>query len=124
MPANFLYYKFIQLALPKAKFVHTFRNSWDNAISLFKANFQDTIIYASSFFGIANEYSNYSALMRFWKRNSTNPPFLDVDYEKMVMIQIIEISFSMICHFLYLIYFCRSKSTFLKTQEPYQYCFM
>ena len=84
MPANFLYYKFIQLALPKAKFIHTFRNSWDNAISLFKANFQDTIIYASSFFGIANEYSNYSALMRFWKRNSTHQSFLDVDYEKMV----------------------------------------
>ena len=84
MPANFLYYKFIQLALPKAKFIHTFRNSWDNAISLFKANFQDTIIYASSFFGIANEYSNYSALMRFWKRNSANQSFLDIDYEKMV----------------------------------------
>ena len=84
MPANFLYYKFIQLALPKAKFIHTFRNSWDNAISLFKANFQDTIIYASSFFGIANEYSNYSALMRFWKKNSTYQSFLDMDYEKMV----------------------------------------
>ena len=84
MPANFLYYKFIQLALPKAKFIHTFRNSWDNAISLFKANFQDTIIYASSFFGIANEYSNYSALMRFWKKNSTYKSFLDMDYEKMV----------------------------------------
>ena len=84
MPANFLYYKFIQLALPKAKFIHTFRNSWDNAISLFKANFQNTIIYASSFFGIANEYSNYSALMRFWKKNSTNAPFFEVDYEKMV----------------------------------------
>ena len=84
MPANFLYYKFIQLALPKAKFIHTYRNSWDNAISLFKANFQDTIIYASSFFGIANEYSNYSALMRFWKKNSTHQSFLDIDYEKMV----------------------------------------
>ena len=84
MPANFLYYKFIQLALPKAKFIHTFRNSWDNAISLFKANFQDTIIYASSFFGIANEYSNYSALMRFWKKNSNHDSFFDVEYEKMV----------------------------------------
>ena len=84
MPANFLYYKFIQLALPKAKFIHTFRDSWDNAISLFKANFQDTIIYASSFFGIANEYSNYSALMRFWKKSSTSHSFFEVDYKKMV----------------------------------------
>ena len=84
MPANFLYYKFIQLALPKAKFIHTFRNSWDNAISLFKANFQDTIIYASSFFGIANEYSNYCALMRFWKKNSDHDSFFDVEYEKIV----------------------------------------
>jgi tetratricopeptide (TPR) repeat protein len=84
MPSNFLFYKFIQLALPKAKFIHTFRNSWDNAISLFKANYQDTIIYASSFFGIANEYSNYSALMRFWKKNSNHDSFFDVEYEKMV----------------------------------------
>ena len=84
MPSNFLYYKFIKLALPKAKFVHVYRDTWDNAISLFKANFQDTIIYSSSFFGIATEYSNYSHLMRFWEHSSDSTPFLNVSYEELV----------------------------------------
>ena len=83
MPANFLFYKFIKLALPGSKFIHTYRNSWDNAISLFKANYQDTIIYASSFFAIATEYSNYSHLMNFWKKMSKDP-FLDMAYEEIV----------------------------------------
>lgn len=83
MPANFLFYKFIKLALPGSKFIHTYRNPWDNAISLFKANYQDTIIYASSFFAIATEYSNYSHLMKFWKKISKDP-FLDMPYEEVV----------------------------------------
>ena len=83
MPANFLFYKFIKLALPGSKFIHTYRNPWDNAISLFKANYQDTIIYASSFFAIATEYSNYSHLMKFWKKISKDP-FLDMPYEEIV----------------------------------------
>ena len=83
MPANFLFYKFIKLALPGSKFIHTYRNSWDNAISLFKANYQDTIIYASSLFAIATEYSNYSHLMNFWKKMSKDP-FLDMAYEEIV----------------------------------------
>ena len=83
MPANFMFYKFIKLALPGSKFIHTYRNPWDNAISLFKANYQDTIIYASSFFSIATEYSNYSHLMKFWKKIS-NDAFLDMPYEEIV----------------------------------------
>ena len=84
MPANFLYYKFIKLALPGAKFIHVHRDPWDNAISLFKANYQETIIYSSSFFGIATEYSNYSHLMKFWAINSGAIPFLNVSYEELV----------------------------------------
>ena len=84
MPANFLYYKFINLALPSAKFIHVYRNAWDNAISLFKANYQDTIIYSSSFFGIATEYSNYSHLMKFWENSSNHQCFLNLAYEDLV----------------------------------------
>jgi len=84
MPANFLYYKFIKLALPGSKFIHVYRDSWDNAISLFKANYQDTIIYASSFFGIATEYSNYSHLMKFWEKTSSSHCFFNVSYEDLV----------------------------------------
>lgn len=84
MPANFLYYKFIKLALPNAKFIHVYRNAWDNAISLFKANYQDTIIYSSSLFGIATEYSNYSHLMKFWEKSSKDQCFLNLAYEDVV----------------------------------------
>ena len=84
MPANYLYYKFIKLALPGSKFIHVYRDSWDNAISLFKANYQDTIIYSSSFFGIATEYSNYSYLMKFWENTASSAPFLNVSYEDLV----------------------------------------
>ena len=84
LPANFLFYKFIHLCFPKAKFVHTLRDPWDNAISLFKANFQESVIYASSFFGIANEYANYQALMRFWKKKYGEDIFIDIEYEKLV----------------------------------------
>lgn len=84
LPANFLFFKFIQLCFPKAKFVHTLRDPWDNAISLFKANFQESVIYASSFFGIANEYANYKAIMRFWKKKYGENIFIDIDYEKLV----------------------------------------
>lgn len=84
MPANFLYYKFINLALPSAKFIHVYRNAWDNAISLFKANYQDTIIYSSSLFGIATEYSNYSYLMKFWEKISNRQCFLNLAYEDIV----------------------------------------
>ena len=84
LPANFLFYRFIHLCFPQAKFVHTLRDPWDNAISLFKANFQDSVIYASSFFGIANEYANYKALMRFWKKNFGENIFIDIEYEKLV----------------------------------------
>ncbi len=84
MPANFLYYKFIKLALPGSKFIHVHRNPWDNAISLFKANYQDTIIYSSSFFGIATEYSNYSHLIKFWEKTANDDCFFHVSYEDLV----------------------------------------
>ena len=84
LPANFLFFKFIQLCFPKAKFVHTFRDPWDNAISLFKANFQESVSYSSSFFGIANEYANYQALMRFWKKMYGEDAFIDIEYENLV----------------------------------------
>ena len=83
MPDNFLYYNFIKLSLPKAKFVHIHRNPWDNAISLFKQNFANELFYASSFFGIALEYANYEHLMNIWKKLNNNDIF-DVSYEELI----------------------------------------
>ena len=84
MPANFLYYKFIKLALPGSKFIHVHRNPWDNAISRFKANNQDTIIYSSSLCGLATEYSNYSHLIKFWEKTENDDCFFHVSYEDYV----------------------------------------
>lgn len=88
LPDNYLYLPFIKLALPSAKFIHTYRDPWDNAISLFKVNYQTSLYYASSFFGIANEYANYQNIMRFWRHlfdeaNEENS-ILDIEYEDLV----------------------------------------
>lgn len=83
MPDNFLYYNFIKLSLPKAKFVHVHRNPWDNAISIFKQNFASELFYASSFFGIALEYANYEHLMSIW-RNLNNNDIFDISYEDLI----------------------------------------
>ena len=84
LPENHLFYKYIKLALPKAKFIHCFRDPWDNAISLFKQNYSINVHYASSFFGIANEIANYSFLMNFWKKKDGDSAFLDVKYEEII----------------------------------------
>ena len=84
LPENYLFYKFIKLSLPGAKFIHCFRNPWDNAISLFKQNYAVNIFYASSFFGIANELANYEYLIQFWKNTDDTKSILDVEYEKLV----------------------------------------
>ena len=84
LPENYLFYKFIKLSLPGAKFIHCFRNPWDNAISLFKQNYAVNIFYASSFFGIANELANYENLIQFWKNTDDTKSILDVEYEKLV----------------------------------------
>ena len=83
MPENYLYYKFIKVSLPLAKFIHVYRDSWDNAISLFKQNYVNEITYASSFFGIALEYANYEHLMKKWK-SELNNNILDVNYHDLV----------------------------------------
>lgn len=83
MPDNYLYYRFIKSGLPKAKFVHVYRDPWDNAISLFKQNFASELSYASSFFGIALEYANYENMMKAWMRIGADD-ILNVRYEDLV----------------------------------------
>ena len=83
MPGNYLYYNFIKSGLPKAKFIHVYRDPWDNAISLFKQNFASELSYASSFFAIALEYANYENVMKVWMRNGADD-ILSVKYEDLV----------------------------------------
>ena len=83
MPDNYLYYNFIKSGLPKAKFIHVYRDPWDNAISLFKQNFASELSYASSFFSIALEYANYEYIMKVWMGIGADD-ILNVRYEDLV----------------------------------------
>lgn len=83
LPENYLYYKFIKSALPKAKFIHIHRDPWDNAISIYKQNFVKDIYYGSSFFGIGIQYANYEHLMDMWKKE-TDHNILDIRYDDLV----------------------------------------
>ncbi len=82
-PENYLYYKFINICLPLAKFIHVHRDPWDNAISLFKQYYVNQISYSSSFFGISIEYANYEHIMKKW-RETENNNILDISYEDLV----------------------------------------
>ncbi|MAD48006.1 MAG: hypothetical protein CMQ53_01490 [Gammaproteobacteria bacterium] len=83
LPENYLYYKFIKTSLPGAKFLHIHRDPWDNAISIFKQNFQDALYWSSSFFGIALQYANYEYIISHWK-SGVDTDILDVKYEDLV----------------------------------------
>jgi len=83
LPENYLFYKFIKLSLPSAKFINCYREPWDNAISLFKQNYSVNVFFASSFFGIALEYANYEHLIKFWKELDGPASFFDVRYEEL-----------------------------------------
>ena len=85
LPENYLFYKFIKIALPGAKFINCYRDPWDNAISLFKQNYSINIYYASSFFGIATEYANYKNIIQFWKMIDGEDFALDLKYEDVVL---------------------------------------
>lgn len=84
LPENFLYYKFIKLALPAAKFICLERDPWDNAISLFKEFYVTEIYFASSFFGISLEIANFHHLMKLWKKLDGKNSILSINYEELV----------------------------------------
>lgn len=83
LPENYLFLEFIRIAFPSAKFIHSHRDPWDNAISLFKQNYSINIFYASSFFGIATEYANYEFIMNFWK-GINNDEIFNIKYEDLI----------------------------------------
>ena len=79
-----MYVGYIKKIFPKAKFIHIYRDPWDNAISLFKQNYAFNLSYSSSFFGIALEYANYEYMIRYWRKSSDQLSFVDVDYKELV----------------------------------------
>mgnify|MGYP001162359729 FL=1 len=83
MPANFPYIGIIKLAFPKAKFIHTIRNPYDNAISIYLLKLSDAHRYTFNLSHIAEYYNYHIKLMDYWKNIYPND-ILTMKYEDFV----------------------------------------
>ena len=83
-PQNFLWLGFIKIFFPNCKIVHSYRNSKDNCLSIFKNYFpSNDMLWSFDQSNIANYYNLYSNLMNFWK-TKFNESIFDVNYEHLV----------------------------------------
>ena len=85
LPENFLFLGYLVKLLPNSKFIRTFRDPWDVAISLYKQRYVTNIPFSASFFNIGVFMSNFEAINCFWNKElEGNNNILDVHYEELV----------------------------------------
>lgn len=86
LPGNYRNLGFMQIALPGAKFIHSYRDPWDNAISLYKELYAKNISYATKFFNIAIEYANHENIVKFYKQilNLGDETIMELNYSDLV----------------------------------------
>ena len=83
-PQNFLWLGFIKIFFPNSKIIHSYRNSKDNCLSIFKNYFpSNDMLWSFDQSNIANYYNLYLDLMSFWK-TKFNESIFDVNYEHLV----------------------------------------
>ena len=83
-PQNFLWLGFIKIFFPNSKIIHSYRNSKDNCLSIFKNYFPSKdMLWSFDQSNIANYYNLYLDLMNFWK-TKFNENIFDVNYEYLV----------------------------------------
>jgi tetratricopeptide (TPR) repeat protein len=83
-PQNFLWLGFIKIFFPNSKIIHSYRNSKDNCLSIFKNYFpSNDMLWSFDQSDIANYYNLYLDLMNFWK-TKFNESIFDVNYEHLV----------------------------------------
>jgi len=83
-PQNFLWLGFIKIFFPNSKIIHSYRNSKDNCLSIFKNYFpSNDMLWSFDQSNIANYYNLYLDLMNFWK-TKFNESIFDVNYEYLV----------------------------------------
>ena len=83
-PQNFLWLGFIKIFFPNSKIIHSYRNSKDNCLSIFKNYFpSNDMLWSFDQANIANYYNLYLSLMNFWKTKFKDSIF-DVNYEHIV----------------------------------------
>ena len=81
---NFLWLGFIKIFFPNSKIIHSYRNSKDNCLSIFKNYFpSNDMSWSFDQSNIANYYNLYLSLMNFWKVKF-NESIFDVNYEHLV----------------------------------------
>jgi len=83
-PQNFLWLGFIKIFFPNSKIIHSYRNSKDNCLSIFKNYFPaNEMQWSFDQSNIANYYNLYLDLMNFWK-TKFNESIFDINYEHLV----------------------------------------
>ena len=83
-PQNFLWLGFIKIFFPNSKIIHSYRNSKDNCLSVFKNYFpSNDMLWSFDQSNIANYYNLYQNLMNFWKTKFKDSIF-DVNYDLLV----------------------------------------
>ena len=83
-PQNFFWLGFIKIFFPNSRIIHSYRNSKDNCLSIFKNYFpSNDMLWSFDQSDIANYYNLYLDLMNFWK-TKFNESIFDVNYEHLV----------------------------------------
>ena len=83
-PQNFLWIGFIKIFFPNSKIIHSYRNSKDNCLSIFKNYFHSNDMrWSFNQSNIANYYNLYLDIMKFWK-TKFNESIYDINYEHLV----------------------------------------
>jgi len=83
-PQNFLWLGFIKIFFPNSKIIHSYRNSKDNCLSIFKNYFpSNDMLWSFDQSNIANYYNLYLDLMNFWK-TKFNKSIYDINYTHLV----------------------------------------
>lgn len=89
-PLNFMWIGFIKLIFPDAKIIHCSRDSKENCISMYKNVFEGGLDFCYSEDELGNYYNMYKNLMNFWEEKYPDS-FLNVNYEKLIQDQSLEI---------------------------------
>jgi tetratricopeptide (TPR) repeat protein len=83
-PNNFLYLGLIKSLFPRAKIIHTTRNSLDMCLSIYFTQFGDQQAYAKRLEDIAHYFGQYKKLMTHWK-SLFGDDIHDVSYDAFVV---------------------------------------
>jgi tetratricopeptide (TPR) repeat protein len=82
--SNFELAGFIHLMLPSARFIHTYRDPCDTALSCFATLFTSGLDYTYDLAELGGYYRGYRAMMEHWRRVLPQDAMIEVAYEEVV----------------------------------------